>query len=718
MKVAVVYNRSSKSVINLFGIANREKIGLRTIKRLSDALKAGGHVVTAFEGDKDLVERLGEFMPRVIKGERPGLVFNVSYGIQGQARYTHVPSILEMVGIPYVASGPLAHSLALDKVVTKIFLRQHNLPTPDFAVLENPDSPVPDLAYPVVVKPKNEAVSFGLKVVHNEEELREAALVIFKEFGQAVLAEQYIEGREINVGILGNNPPEAFPPVQLDFGQEGPSIYTYDDKTGKSGRTVGHICPAPIGEDLTREAQDIAVRAFKSLGLYDCARVDMRLDDKGKLYILEINSLPSLGEHGSYLVGAEAVGLDFTKFVNRLVEIASARYFGIPGPQQLHAEAKDVKTQVQAFITERRDQLEKRLKEWVEISGRTNDPVRLQHAAKQADRLFTELGLKSVPDFTDPPEVWTWQTAKGYEGGTLFVGHIDVPIDVNFAPPVFRRDPEWLYGESIGSRSSLVMLEYALRSLRNVRKLRKLPLGVLLYGDEGFDARKSAKMIQAAAARAQKVFVLRPGRIGDQYVVQRRGLRRYRLRVEGEPLRIGRPTSKMEALRWTWSKLEQCSDLSSQKGRLSISTIDIKTEKHPMSVPHRLEATVVITHPDSKAADEVEEKMRAIFGKRGLRWELDMLSDRPPMQNRRGGARLAKELEAVAKELEIPLKKTSSSSWPSVAGLVPAKVACLCGIGPIARNLRRPDESVQRISLVQRTLLLAEYLAKEVDNRR
>ena len=718
MKVAIVYNRDSKSVINLFGIPNREKIGLRTIKRLSDALKAGGHLVTAFEGDKDLVEKLGEFMPRVIKGERPGLVFNVSYGIQGQARYTHVPSILEMVGIPYVASGPLAHSLALDKVVTKIFLRQHHLPTPDFAVLENPDSPVPELDYPVVVKPKNEAVSFGLKVVHNEQELREAALVIFREFGQAVLAEQYIEGREINVGILGNDPPEAFPPVQLDFGQEGPSIYTYADKTGRSGRSIGHICPAPIGEKLTREAQDIAVRAFKSLGLYDCARVDMRLDEKGQLYILEINSLPSLGEHGSYLVGANAVGLDFLKFVNRLVEIASARYFGTPGPQQFDANPKDIKAQVQSFITDRRDQLEKRLKEWVVISGRTSDPVRLQHAANQAERLFIELGLKPVPDFTDPPDVWTWQTAKGYEGGTLFVGHIDVPIDVEFAPPVFRRDPEWLYGESIGTRASLVMLEYALRSLRNVRKLRRLPLGVLLYGDEGFDARKSAKIIQKAAAKAKKVFVLRPGRIGDQYVVQRRGLRRYRLRVEGEPLRIGRPTSKMEALRWTWSKLEQCSGLSSQKGRVSISTTEIMTEKHPMSVPHRVEATVVITHPDSKAADEVEEKMRAIFGKRGLRWELDRIADRPPMPNRTGGARLAKELETVAKELEIPLKKTSSSSWPSVAGLVPNRVACLCGIGPIARNLQRPDESVQRISLVQRTLLLAEYLAKQVDNRR
>ena len=183
MKIAVVYNRDSKNVINLFGMPNREKIGLQTIKRLSDALKKGGHQVMSLEADKDLVDRLEDFMPQVIQGERPGMVFNVSYGLQGQARYTHVPSILEMVGIPYVGSGPLGHSLALDKVVTKMLLRQRGVPTPDFAVLDTPQAELPpDLTYPMIVKPKNEAVSFGLKVVDDEESLREATGVIFNEF--------------------------------------------------------------------------------------------------------------------------------------------------------------------------------------------------------------------------------------------------------------------------------------------------------------------------------------------------------------------------------------------------------------------------------------------------------------------------------------------------------------------------------------------------------
>ena len=121
-----------------------------------------------------LCDHLEEFMPRVVAGERPGLVFNLSYGIQGQARYTHVPSILEMVGVPYVGSGPLAHSIALDKVVTKMMLVQYRLPTPPFAVLEQPDDEMPALGYPVIVKPKHEAVSFGIRLCENQEQLREA----------------------------------------------------------------------------------------------------------------------------------------------------------------------------------------------------------------------------------------------------------------------------------------------------------------------------------------------------------------------------------------------------------------------------------------------------------------------------------------------------------------------------------------------------------------
>lgn len=714
MKVAVVYNRESHSVINLFGAPNQEKIGLKTIQRVVTALKKGGHQVVAIEGDKDLVDNLEHFMPRVVKGERPGMVFNVSYGIQGQARYTHVPSILEMVGVPYVASGPLAHSLSLDKVVTKMILRQHDLPTPDFAVLDSPDAPLPDtLHFPLIVKPKNEAVSFGLKVVHDVDELREAAGVIFREYRQAVLAEQYIEGREVNVGLLGNAPPEALPPVELNFGSDGPAIYTYEDKTGRSGRTITHGCPAPIGEALLGQAKSLAVRAFTALGCADCARVDMRLDRDGHLYILEINSLPSLGEHGSYLIGAAHVGLDFAAVINRLVEVASARYFGTPEPPVIDRKAMDPAERVTTFVTQRRDEIERRLQEWTELTSHTSDPVGLHEAVRRAGQTFQKLGLKANAALTDERVVWTWQTGRGFEGGTLFVGHLDVPVDAEIAPRLFRREPEWLFGDGIGtSRAPLVMLEYVLRALRDVQKLRQLPMGVLVYTDEGRDTRYSREVIHTAAGLAKRVFVLRPGNVGGSVVTQRRGQRKYRLRLVGEPTRPGRLTKHPEPLRWLLGKLEELCALSDRKRRLSVSVVDIRSERLPMLLPHRVTCTILVTYPDAALADQVDERMRRVLGKRGRKWELSALSDRPPMKERRGTLRLSKALTQTAAEWEIPMKN-ESSVWPSVAGLVPAKTACLCGVGPVARDLGTPQEAVQRISMIQRTLLLAQFLLRD-----
>jgi D-alanine-D-alanine ligase len=713
MKVAIVYNRESQRVINLFGMPNREKYGLKSINRIKDALRKGGHQVETFEGDKDLIDRLEEFMPRVMKHERPGMVFNLSYGIQGQARYTHVPGMLEMIGLPYVGSGPLAHSLALDKVVSKMIFVQHGLPTPDFAVLDAAGFDMPDVKFPLIVKPKNEAVSFGIKIVRSEKELREAADVIFKEFQQPVLAEQYIAGREVNVGLLGNNPTEALPPAEIMFGTGGPQIYTYEDKTRKSGRDIGVECPAKLDAETTAKAQQIAKRAFEVLGCFDCARVDMRLDKDGNLYILEVNSLPSMGEHGSYVQGAATVGLDFPGLVNRLVEVAAARYFGTPNPPEL-SSPRDGSSRIHAFLTSNRDTCEKELKEWSLLRSRTTDPVGTQEAIKRLDKDLRAIGLKAVDDLTDSHVAWTWQTPAGMDGGTLLIGHLDVPLEPEVATQTYRREPEWLYGEGIGaSRAPLVSMLFALRALRHVRKLRRLPLGVLYYGDEGRDCRYSVDTIRKAAARVKNVLVLRPGHPGDFIVTARRGQRRYLLTIDGETFRMGGSTKKPEVLTWAFDKLQQCGKLSSRKERTAVSTLALQTTHMPMLLPHHVTATLLASYPDEKIGASLEERLRDIFAgdSKGIAWKLELFSSRPPMKERRANARLSKALDAVAKEWEIPLRR-ESSVWPSAAGLVPASTGVVCGVGPVARNVYTPSESVDRISLLQRTLLLAEFLGK------
>lgn len=714
MKVAVIYNRESQKVINLFGVPNREKYGLSTIDRILNALKKGGHQAIALEGDKDLVDNLEKFMPRVLKGERPGIAFNLSYGIQGQARYTHVPSILEMVGIPYVGSGPLAHSLALDKVVAKMIFVQEGIPTPEYAVLQASGFSLPDMDFPLIVKPKNEAVSFGIKVVNNEEELREAAQVIFDQFQQPVLVEQYIDGVEINVGILGNSPAEAMLPAQISFGSDGPKIYTYEDKVKTSGRNVGAVCPADIDEDTTARAQEIAIKAFNALGCYDCARIDMRIDSDGNIYVLEVNSLPSLGESASYVLAAKHMGLEFNDLVNRLVEVASARYFGTPTPPMMDDTEVSSDDLIFNYLTGERDNIEKCVQDWCMVSSRSNDNVGVLSAVDTMSERFQKLGLRQVREFSNNRYTFCWETKAGMENGILLLGHIDVPINPYLAFEAFRSDPEFLYGEGIASsRAPLAMLEYSLQSLKQIDELDSLHLGIMYYSDEGRDCVDSEDVIKKACMLAKKVLILRPGNAPDKVITSRRGQRSYKLIVEGEPKRLGAKGRKPDLLRVLYSKLDQLSKLSLRKEKLAVSAVDIKTEAHPGMIPHRAIVQIQMTYPTNEKGTQLEKQLKSILNGDDLKWKLAKQSDRPPMTDKKSNIRLLNTLNDIAMQWDIPLSK-ESSLMPSVAGLVPRSISVVCGLGPVAHNLYTSREAIERISLVQRTLLLSQLLFEQI----
>jgi D-alanine-D-alanine ligase len=138
-----------------------------------------------------------------------------------------------------------------------------------------------------------------------------------------------------------------------------------------------------------------------------------------------------------------------------------------------------------------------------------------------------------------------------------------------------------------------------------------------------------------------------------------------------------------------------------------VSAVDIRSDAYPRLLPHRVVATLQISFPNQVAADRLERCIVEILNK--TKTELALLSTRPSMPSRRINNALLKRLRAVATEWEIPVN-TETSLWPSVAGLVPPKVPVVCGVGPVARGLYTGQEAVSRISLVQRTLLLAEYL--------
>jgi D-alanine-D-alanine ligase len=350
MKIAVVRNRNNMGVVNRFGRPSPEVYGRKSVQRVMDALRAYGHEVRALEGDGTLVSKLKDFIPAGDDGRPDGLAFNMAYGIQGDCRYTHVPAVLEMAGVPYTGSAPLGHALCLDKVITKQLLVQSGVPTPAFRVLADSREAITGLRYPLIVKPRHESTSYGVRVVNDADALREAVAFVIEEFQQEALVEEYIDGREVNIGLLGNQRPEVFSPVELDFGGRRCRIETWEDKYHKTENEPQKRCPAPVNDGLALALRRMAVATFRATHCRDYARIDVRIDAAGKPYVLEINSMASLGSGGSYVLAARERGYSFEALVNRIVDVAHARYFGCVAPA-LETTGGMSESRVEAFAS-------------------------------------------------------------------------------------------------------------------------------------------------------------------------------------------------------------------------------------------------------------------------------------------------------------------------------------------------------------------------------
>ncbi|RWO62369.1 MAG: ATP-grasp domain-containing protein [Mesorhizobium sp.] len=332
MRVAIVTNSDFNGVINRFGQPcpqppQPQPWDRDTLENMVAALQEGGHETLVCEGDKGLLATLERFMPPDPQARPSGIVFNLAEGIQGEKRETHVAAMLEMAGVPYTGCSPLGIGLTCDKVITKMLIRDQGVPTPNFRVMRRGTESIDDLRFPVVVKPRHEGCSLGLQLVHEHSKLRQAVEVIAMQYAQDALVEEYIEGREICVALLGNGELEVLPLVEQDFGDRETRLMDWDAKY-VAAATVPKICPAQIESGLETMLRDISVATFRACHCRDYARVDFRIDRSGQPFVLEMNSMPDLSTHCSYATAATAAGHSFSSLINRILNLAHTRSLG------------------------------------------------------------------------------------------------------------------------------------------------------------------------------------------------------------------------------------------------------------------------------------------------------------------------------------------------------------------------------------------------------
>lgn len=327
MRVAIVHNRDSTGVINRFGRPTpKEYISIRTSEHIMAALRDGGHETLLCEGDKGLLTTLERFMPPNSQSSPSGIVFNCTTGIQGEFRFTHVPAMLEMAGVPYTGSGPLGQGLMQDKVVTKMLIRGCGVPTPNFRLMRRGTESMDDLRFPVIVKPRIEECSLGLQLVYGPAQLKPAVETIVMQYGQDALVEEYIDGRELAIPLLGNEQLEVLPFVEVDFGDRETRLFSWEEKS-RAVAMSPPICPAQIGDGLREVLADVSVATFRTCQCRDFARVDIRIDGSGKPFVLEINAMPSLAPTGFFALAAKMNRESYSSLINRMLDIAHARYF-------------------------------------------------------------------------------------------------------------------------------------------------------------------------------------------------------------------------------------------------------------------------------------------------------------------------------------------------------------------------------------------------------
>jgi D-alanine--D-alanine ligase len=299
-----------KIAVVMGGPGDEREVSIASGTGVLHALAALGHDAQSLDFDRRFVDALREI--------RPDVVFNALHGTSGEDG--QIQGVLEWLGVPYTGSDITSCALSLDKHLTKKLLAAEGLPTPAWDTFDLSGGTLPllpgSLNPPIVVKPRASGSSAGVSIVRTHEEWTRTMIAASARTG-ALLAEEYVAGREFSCGVLGES---ALPVVEILSSDE---LFSYDAKYTPGGSR--HLVPAPIDRDLTSRLQMLALSVHRLIGLRDYSRTDFIVTKEGRPYILEINALPGLTPQSLLPHEAQTAGISYEALIDRLLGYALGR---------------------------------------------------------------------------------------------------------------------------------------------------------------------------------------------------------------------------------------------------------------------------------------------------------------------------------------------------------------------------------------------------------
>lgn len=297
--------------------ANAELDSKETVNALKKIFESAGHEVKLIGNAHQLLSRINKLGVDV--------VFNIAEGAAGRNRESQVPLLLEMYQIPFIGADALTLGITLDKLMAKKCFVADGIPTPKFFEARSVEDveKLNTIGFPLMVKPCYEGTSKGISAlsrVTDNAGLRRQVKLVTENYHQPALVEEFIKGKEFTVVVFGNENPEPMPVIQYAFNDKGDSGNEFYTFTHVKEESVKYICPAPIESSLAKKLQVLAVAAYQSVACRDFGRTDFRVDDKGNIYVLEVNPLPNLSAKDTFFYAAQALGRPFEELVLRALD--------------------------------------------------------------------------------------------------------------------------------------------------------------------------------------------------------------------------------------------------------------------------------------------------------------------------------------------------------------------------------------------------------------
>ncbi|MCX7926624.1 MAG: ATP-grasp domain-containing protein [Candidatus Omnitrophica bacterium] len=329
MKIALTYNLKVKDASKPADYAS-EYDSEETINAIIDALRKNGHQVEPVEVSSN--EVFG-----ILSRHKVDMVFNIAEGKHGRFRESEIPAILDYLNIPYTGSNTIALAIALNKALTKKILKAEGIPTPAFQLFSTGKEQLnTDLRFPLIVKPNFEGSAKGItraSVVYKTEDLYKRVREIIETYQQEALVEEFIEGKELTVGVLENGKLEALPILEIDFSTaaaSGEFFYSWRMKEfqgdKQQGLTPTFYCPARLDSQTEQRVKEIAIATHRAIGCTDISRTDIRLSLDNIPYVLEINPLPGLNPRESnFPLMAYAAGMKYEELIETIISSAQKR---------------------------------------------------------------------------------------------------------------------------------------------------------------------------------------------------------------------------------------------------------------------------------------------------------------------------------------------------------------------------------------------------------